>query len=223
MEMSPAISEPVTEGTEEGFVEPAVSDPAYDGAMLEGGLPSSSEATTSALESARISRDQGALVVSLPQDAQLIVNGHKTTSKGDMRQFVSNGLLPGLVYPYSVKAVMTIDGREVVQTKDVKLRAGQRAELKFDFDAPVETSLTVRVPDEAKVTLSGSETRSVGSERKFVTRRLKAGEVWSDYTVVVTFERDGETLTKEQTIELRAGESRTLTFNFEDEALVASR
>ena len=70
------------------------------------------------------------------------------------------------------------------------------------------------VPAEATLTLAGSKTISKGPQRRFTTQQLAAGQVWSGYTIVASVERNGQTLTKEQTIDLKGGETRELTFDF---------
>ncbi len=158
---------------------------------------------------------RGLLLVSLPKSAKLFVNGHPTSSTGDTRRFVATGLQPGYRYPYAVKAVIERDGTTIDQTKEVKLRAGRSVRLAFDFDEPAETMITVNVPADAELTLAGSKTISKGARRKFTTKQLAEGQIWSGYTIVASLERNGQTLTKEQTIDLRGGESRQLTFDFE--------
>jgi len=85
----------------------------------------------------------------------------------------------------------------------------------------VETSLTVHVPESAEVFLSGIRTKANGPVRRFSTRRLAAGQQWSDYTVRVTVRRNGRLQTRQQSISLEAGESHTVRFDF-DQAAVAS-
>lgn len=161
-------------------------------------------------------------MVTLPTDAKLFVNGTETSSTGPQRQFTSKGLKPGYRYPYNLKAVLKVDGREVVRTKQVSLRAGETNQLAFDFGGKVETTLTVVLPENATLELAGSQTNSTGAKRSFTTKKLSEGQIWSDYRVVVSVDLGGRTVTKEQTIELRAGESRTLTFDV-DADQVASR
>ena len=167
--------------------------------------------TTTDVAPAVAGSDDGSLIVKLPADAKLFVNGQQTTSTGDTRSFVSKGLKSGYRYPYEVKAIMDVAGREVVRAKKVELRAGDKLELAFDFSAATTTKLTVRVPETATVELAGTQTKSKGTERSFSTNKLTAGDVWDGYQVVVT----SEGVTKTQTISLRAGENRTLTFDFD--------
>lgn len=165
--------------------------------------------------------NKGSLTVSLPAEAKLFVNGRQTKSEGGKRTFVSKGLKSGYRYPYTLKAVMNLNGKEVVTTKKVSLRAGDARNIAFKFDVPVATNLTVHVPKNARLELAGSRTRSKGTTRTFVTKKLSEGEAWEDYRVIATINVGGRTITKEQTITLRGGEQRTLNFEFDDQQLAA--
>ena len=173
---------------------------------------------------ASLDSDTGGLTVSVPANAKVFVNGNATTSTGSLREYVSRGLETGYEYNYEVRAEVMVNGKLVSDTKTVSLQAGRMQNLAFNFAAPeaVETVLKLVVPTDAKVTLAGNATSSAGEEREFKTNGLAAGEVWADYTVVVTVERDGQTLTKQQSIALEGGKNVELSFDF-DAASVASR
>ena len=79
----------------------------------------------------------------------------------------------------------------------------------------MKTKVTVRVPADAKLFLSGHETQSTGEVREFTTIQLEAGQTWNGYTVRVELTRNGQTLSKDQTISLNAGDSRELSFDFD--------
>jgi uncharacterized protein (TIGR03000 family) len=117
------------------------------------------------------------------------------------------------------------NGVAVDQTKYVSLRAGRVTTLDFDFtsDSPVETSLTLKVPSDAKVILSGTETKATGPVRKFRTQKIAEGVKWSDYRVDVVVERDGKTLTKQQEITINGGDQIELAFDFEAAQLANAR
>lgn len=115
------------------------------------------------------------------------------------------------------------NGEPVEETKVASLTVGGNASLAFgevsvlqQVAKPVETKLTVRVPAKAKVFLSGYETQQVGAVREFTTRKLSAGQIWSNYTIRVELEKDGKAVVKEETISLTAGETRELAFNFNE-------
>lgn len=170
-----------------------------------------------------IRRADGMLAVNVPDDAKIFVNGTATTSTGASRQYVSRDLQAGFNYTYEVKAEVVRDGKTVEQVKSISLRAGQTAELAFDFPAAdaVETALTVNVPADAKVYLAGNPTSAKGEKRVYRTTGLANGKAWDSYIVRVEFEQDGQTVTQEKSISLKAGESQELTFPTEVEKVAA--
>jgi uncharacterized protein (TIGR03000 family) len=165
------------------------------------------------------------LTVSLPADAKLYVNDHSTRSTGPLRQFASSSLVAGRVYPYELRAEWQEDGQTVTQSRTVYLRAGSRMQIAFDAPAaePVDTRLTLNVPDNARVELAGVGTSTEGEVRIFSTRRLAKGQVWDNYTVKVSIELDGQTITQQRTIDLVGGETHDLRFEFEPVIVAANR
>lgn len=164
------------------------------------------------------------LEVALPAEAKVYVNDNLTSTPGDLRRYVSRNLLEGEVYTYEVRAEVMRDGEVVAQTKVIDLAAGTEKRIQFDFE-PVEsvvTTLKLNVPENARVTLSGVETNMTGPQRVFTSNQLRKGESWSDYQVVVEYEQDGQTLRREQTIDLAAGEVRELDFEFGASTSLAS-
>jgi uncharacterized protein (TIGR03000 family) len=171
------------------------------------------------------------LAVRVPTNAKVYVNGLLTRSTGSERRFVSNGLRPGFNYTYELRAMTERNGQMVEDRKVVQLQAGQTAEVNFPLDGqeqsdertatkPVKTSLKLNVPADAKVFLSGSESKSTGTSREFVTTKLGAGQSWDNYTIRVELEHNGQKISKSETISLAAGESRELTIDV-DAAQVA--
>lgn len=175
----------------------------------------------SASDSARL--NSATLNVHVPADAKVFVNGLATKSTGADRHYVSNGLRYGYSYSYEIRAELVRDGRTVSQTKTVKLGAGADTDVTFELNGeeeqvaeqPVNTSLTLHVPADAKVYLSGNETRGNGELRRFSTTKLQAGQQWQDYVVRVEVERNGQALSKEETVSLKGGDARELTFDFD--------
>ncbi|HUY93596.1 MAG TPA: TIGR03000 domain-containing protein [Pirellulales bacterium] len=163
------------------------------------------------------------LSVHVPADAKVFVNGLATQSTGAERRYVSSGLQTGYNYTYEIRAELVRDGRPVSETKVIKVQAGGNADVDFELNGeqeeiaeqPVSTSLTLHVPADAKVFLSGNETKSFGETRRFSTTKLTGGQEWQDYVVRVELTRDGKTLTKEETVSLKAGDARELTVEFD--------
>jgi uncharacterized protein (TIGR03000 family) len=167
--------------------------------------------------------DSAILAVQVPADARVFVNGMLTKTPGTYRQYVSRGLAPGNDYTYEVRVEVTRDGRTYSNTRTVNLRANGSNELAFRMDqdftpvasqAPADTSLTVRVPDGARVTLEGRSTEATGEVRTFMTRELRDGQRWEGYRVVVELEQEGRVETSAKTIDLVGGKSHELSFDF---------
>lgn len=171
-------------------------------------------------------RADGTLIVEVPAEAKIYVNDRLTSTPGAVREYVSRNLVRGYNYTYEVRAEMEVDGQTVSETKKIDLRAGQNLKLAFnlspDAAEEVETSITVKVPANAKVNLGGNDTKAQGETRTYRTSALRSGGEWKDYKIVVTAEVDGRQITKEQTFDLKAGENKELSFDFEA-ANVAAR
>lgn len=164
------------------------------------------------------------LSVSVPEDAKVFVNNRLTSSTGTVRRFISRGLDPNATYTYEVRAEVIRNGQTETDTKTIKVGGGQVADLAFAFDRteaehvaqqPLKTSLILRVPSDAKVFLAGQETKSTGSVREFATTKLPGGGEWSDYSIRVELNRDGQTISKETEVSLSAGESRSVMIDFD--------
>jgi len=193
--------------------------PAVDGATPPEPMPPEGSG-------ASLRRADGTLIVEVPAEAKIYVNDRLTSTPGEIREYISRNLVRGYNYSYEVRAEMEVDGKTVTETKKVDLRAGQNVRLAFNM-APaatdeVETSITVKVPANAKVNLGGNDTKASGETRVFRTSALGKDGEWKDYKIVVTAEVDGREITKEQTFDLKAGENKELTFDF-DAANVAAR
>jgi len=198
-------------------------DGGYDsGTVVEPPMP---EAGTEA----RLDSDAALLTIAVPESAKVVVNGLETSSRGEVRQFMSNGLKKGMVYTYVVE--VTFAEGEATSTETVKLRAGTAERLVFNEPADpastvsatvdLETVVTLRVPADATVNLAGNDTKGEGDVRTFRTRQLAEGQTWESYTIRVTSMVDGVSVTKEKTIDLVAGSDHDFTFAFDDASLAS--
>jgi uncharacterized protein (TIGR03000 family) len=71
------------------------------------------------------------LDVNVPANAEVFVEGQKTTQTGSRRMFVSPPLTPGRSYTYDIRARWMQNGREVDQTRHVRVQTGQRTRVDF--------------------------------------------------------------------------------------------
>ena len=75
------------------------------------------------------------LTVNVPADAQVWIEGTKTTATGSVRYFRSPLLDPNSKYQYEVRATWTENGHEVTQTQQVPVTAGANARADFPVAA----------------------------------------------------------------------------------------
>ena len=81
------------------------------------------------------------LTVNVPEDAEVWVEGWKSSATGVTRRISSPPLTPGKRYTYDVRARWQEDGHEVTQEQKVAITAGDHASLDF----PAHTG-TTRMP-----------------------------------------------------------------------------
>jgi uncharacterized protein (TIGR03000 family) len=70
--------------------------------------------------------------------------------------------------------------------------------------------LDVTVPSDAKVIINDHLTTSTGEHRRYMSRNLQPSMVYR-YQVRAEFMRDGKATSDEQTVELTAGDTRSIT------------
>jgi len=73
------------------------------------------------------------IVVTLPAEAKLTVDGNATRATSARRTFVTPALEVGGDYSYTLRAEMVQDGQVAVQTQNVTVRGGETTEVSFTF------------------------------------------------------------------------------------------
>ena len=71
------------------------------------------------------------VTATVPADAEIWIDGTKTTSTGAVRQFQSPPLTTGQQYSYEVRAGWSEHGHEVIQTQNVAVTAGAHVTVSF--------------------------------------------------------------------------------------------
>lgn len=69
--------------------------------------------------------------VQVPPNAEIWIEGQKTNQTGDLRQFQSPPLSPGMDYQYQIRARWTEGGAVVDQTRTMRVRAGDQFTVSF--------------------------------------------------------------------------------------------
>ncbi len=73
------------------------------------------------------------LNVQVPESATVFINNQPTRSTGAQRSYISRGLLPGKTYVYDVRAELMRGDERLVQTRQLRMQDGQRADVEFRF------------------------------------------------------------------------------------------
>jgi uncharacterized protein (TIGR03000 family) len=72
------------------------------------------------------------LRILVPADAQVWVEGARTTMRGPLREFVSPALPPGQNYIYTVRVQYQRDGQTIDQQRNITVKAGDFVELNYE-------------------------------------------------------------------------------------------
>jgi uncharacterized protein (TIGR03000 family) len=78
------------------------------------------------------------LIVKVPANTRLTIEGAPTTSTARERTFVSPKLVPGQAYYYTIEATYVKGGRSVVVKRQVEVRAGKTTQVTLGASRTVE-------------------------------------------------------------------------------------
>jgi uncharacterized protein (TIGR03000 family) len=76
---------------------------------------------------------EGVLVLTVPENAKVVVNGNATPATGAHREFVVKDLQDGLRYKFVVRALVTSEGKTIEETKTIFLQLGDVKTLALNF------------------------------------------------------------------------------------------
>jgi uncharacterized protein (TIGR03000 family) len=96
--------------------------------------PSTPPATPPKAPEARLAAP-ATIVVSLPADATLTIDGAATKSTAAVRQFATPVLTPGESFHYTLTASVVRDGQTLTATEQVTVRAGQTSRIELPATA----------------------------------------------------------------------------------------
>jgi len=160
--------------------------------------------------------NQATVVVEVPAEAGLYVDGQSVPMASRTQKFDTPALAPGQTYYYTMRAVGDREGQLVSETKRVEVRAGETVRVAFGDLQPergaASARVSVRLPAEARLVVDGVPCPLTSSKREFDTPKLEPGRKYS-YTLEAQLVRDGQTLSEKKQVILQAG--RKVTVNFE--------
>ena len=171
----------------------------------------------------------GRVIVQLPADARLYVDGQVANLTSTPRTFVTPALQPGRDYYYTLRAEAVRDGQVVADSKRVIVRAGAEARVAFDnlvvpvarAAEPAPARITVRLPADARLFVNGEACALTSNTRSFETPRLQPGREYA-YTLKAEVVRDGRTRSESRQVVFQAGKQVQVEFKLAAES-VASR
>jgi len=82
------------------------------------------------------------LVVTLPAEAKLTIDGSPTKLNSSERTFQTPELEPGKIFHYTLVAEVTRDGQPVTTTQKVAVQAGK--ETRVNLEIPAATNVAAR-------------------------------------------------------------------------------
>jgi uncharacterized protein (TIGR03000 family) len=190
-------------------------------------LPPAAPGDTTAppvLDEAQTSPNQVTVVVTLPADARLLVDGQPLALTGPVRVFRTPPLDPTRDYFYELTMEVERGGRTVRRTQTVWFRAGKVARVEFAEPGPDAAGantarIRVRVPDGAALYVEG---RPWAGQPTIRTPPLDPGRTHY-YLLRVEVQRDGRREVRTREVAFRAGQDLTVTFDEPPAANVVKR
>lgn len=167
--------------------------------------------------------NRGQVVVFAPANAKLFADGQATTLTGAERVFQTPELLAGRDFQYTLK-IEYADGTETKSvSKQVLVRAGHRTVVDFtNASESVTSSVTVTLPEKAKLFVDGVETPATGGKHAFKTPELTRGKAYV-YSFRAEIERDGKTQVESRNVTFKGGDAVSVDFNEPAAIRTASR
>ena len=119
--------------------------------------------------------ESGLLIVWVPYEAKVTINGLLTKSTGSKRRFVSYGLRPGYTYKYEVKAEIVRDGKIVEEKQTISLTAGEQGGVAFGFNQPSNEVAAGYCSRLAGLSISSVRRQRSGLPRRFARETVFHG------------------------------------------------
>jgi len=166
---------------------------------------------------------QATVIVQLPAEASLYVDGQLSKLTSDNRTLISPVLQTGQDYVYTLKAEVMRDGKPVTASKEILVRAGGTTRVRFESlnpppvaEAPAESGtpsrVQVRLPENARLYADGVRVQLNKSTSSFETPKLRPGMKYF-YILKAELERDGRTLSQSREVVVESGKQVDVDFS----------
>jgi uncharacterized protein (TIGR03000 family) len=80
------------------------------------------------------------ILVNLPSNARLLVDGAATSSTSSQRRLISPALPTGRDFQYTLTAEIQRNGQAVRETRSITVRGGEETRVQFNFTEPAVTA-----------------------------------------------------------------------------------
>jgi uncharacterized protein (TIGR03000 family) len=177
-------------------------------------------------------RGPGTVLLRMPAGTLLVVNDTPIPAGPS---YQTPPLEPGREYVYHFEATMVQDGQCVTKVQSVSLRAGATTRLNYeDMASPdprwtkveeavgAPASITVRLPEDARLTVHGVECPLTSDTRAFDSPALVPGKEYF-YTLKAEVVRNGRAIAQTRRATFRSGQSITVSFDDPSEINLAAR
>jgi uncharacterized protein (TIGR03000 family) len=151
------------------------------------------------------------VLVDLPGDAELYVDGVKAELGLGKRSFQTPAIDTGRDYFYTVKARVVREGKTLEQSKRVIVRGGETTRVAFDeipAASKASAKVNVKLPAEAKLFVDGQPCPVT----TFETPKLESGRAYF-YTLKAEVVRNGKTISDSQRVLVEAGKTIDVDFS----------
>jgi uncharacterized protein (TIGR03000 family) len=172
--------------------------------------------------------NQATVVVTLPADAKLFIEGKLIDQTGSVRAFRTPELQPvpaGQSYEYTMSIEVVRNGRTVKSEEKVRVEAGKVARVNFAEPAPGSgntAQIHVRMPADAVLTVDGRSWSATEGQTIIRTPELRAGQDHF-YQLKIEVVRRNERHTMTRDVAFRAGQELQVEFEEPAAAHVAQR
>jgi uncharacterized protein (TIGR03000 family) len=177
--------------------------------------------------------NQAKVVVQLPEEATLYVDGQRASLTSATRSFLTPELELNKDYYYTIQVEANRNGETVTRSQRVIVRAGQVSKVDFgdltgntvatsQEPAPAPAHVTVLVPEDARVYVDDVLCPQTSSKRSFDTPQLEPGRAYV-YTVRAEVVRNGKTKSEIRKVEMQAGRQVQVDFAEMNGVQAASR
>ena len=174
--------------------------------------------------------NQATVIVHLPVEARLFVDGRFADLTSSTRLFITPPLEMDRDYFYTIRVEAERNGETISRSQRVQVRASQVSRVDFgDLASPARTvyeaaaapaHVTVRLPESARLFVDGVACPLTTGQRSFDTPALEPGKAYY-YTLRVELVQGGQTRTDSRRLDLQAGKQ--VHVDFRDLETIAGR